>query len=206
MARIMTTNKLIDSIKRRAMIPENQSTFEEEDFINLLNEEMELGVVPTIMSHHEDYLLAQSTTALVADTSSYAIPYRAVGNKLKDLVYVDSNGNSYEMSRIHVEDVPQYEGEYTSSNLLKYFYVLNDSVVLVPSITSNISGSLKFTFYQRPNEMVAQTRAGVITAIDTNTGEVTINGYNSNTGVFDSSGTFPTVSQSRSGKVRRRKC
>ena len=38
MAKPLKTDKLIRSIKRRAMIPEDQVTFDTEDFLEMINE------------------------------------------------------------------------------------------------------------------------------------------------------------------------
>ena len=190
MSRFLTTDSLITSIKRKGQIPENQSTFSEQDFIDILNEEMEIGVIPYVMSHHENYFLDQSTTALVANQNNYEIPYRAVGNKIKYLSYQDSNSNLFPMQQIDVVDVPEFQ-EGTQN--YRYYYIKNNEVFIVPDVESSVSGSLQFTYYLRPNKLVVQSRAARITAIDTSTGVVTVDGYNTTTKDYDSSGTFPTI-------------
>lgn len=176
MANYYTSNELIESIKRRAMIPENQKTFETDDFLALANEEMVLGVVPKVMELHEDYFLREESTALAANTSRYRIPYRAIGSKLRELSYRDSNSNILQMTRIAKEDLPFYQNTSYSStgNSVQYYYIENSDVVIVPSIGNSVSGSLVFSYYIRPSELVDEGRAAIISAIDTTTGILTI--------------------------------
>ena len=54
---ILTTDKLINSVKRRAMLPENKNTFSEDDYIDMLNEEMEYNLVPMLLDVQEEHLV-----------------------------------------------------------------------------------------------------------------------------------------------------
>lgn len=174
MARFLTTNSLIASIKNRAMIPENQSTFTTDDFIRFLNEELDNALVPKILQVHEDYFLRNMETTLLANTSNYQIPHRFIGNKLRDIAFKDQQGNIFEMTRISRGDISFYQGS-TSSNTLKTFYVQGSEIVLVPAISGSIVGTLIFSGYFRPNFLVNESRAGRVTGVNTTTGEVSLN-------------------------------
>ena len=173
MAKFMTTNALIKSIKRRGSIPENQRTFNEQDFVDLLNEEMNLGILPEVLKLHEDYYLQTEDTPLVANTSEYSIPKRAIGNKLRDINYKDDQGNVFPMTRIMIDDLPHFQSTHTG-NSYNTFYVKNNKVVIVPSVGESAIGNLQFSFYQRPNELVIESRAGIIESIDFNTGDIVL--------------------------------
>lgn len=174
MAQILTTDTLIESIKRRASIPENQSTFQESDFLAFINEEIALNLVPSLLSLHEDHLIYRQLTPLEADKSDYTIPSRAIGNKLKELQFVDSSNNHYEMTRISVGDIPDYQGSYTQNHAYTY-YVEYNRVRLLPPIGSSVSGNLLFFYFIRPNELVSESRVAIITDINRSTGEITVN-------------------------------
>lgn len=173
MANYLTSNGLIASAKRRAMIPENQSTFKPDDFLAFANEEMMIGLVPSVLSLHEDYFLTFQEVNLVANKSNYPIPSRATGNKLRDVVFKDNNGNMYEMSRILVEDMPSFQGSYSYDNF-RYFYIRNNEVVLIPSTGPSVTGKLLFSFYIRPNQLVQENEVGIITNINTLTNELSL--------------------------------
>lgn len=173
MAQFLTSTTLIESVKRRAMIPENQVTFDDDDFLAFANEEISLGLLPSILRLHEDYLMFTETVALVDSQSEYTIPHRAIGNKLRDVQYEDTNGNISEMTRIGVQDSPEYIGPYTD-NRIHAFYVQNNKIVLRPEVTGTLSGNLLMIYYKRPNELVTADKVATITAIDTGTGVITV--------------------------------
>jgi hypothetical protein len=178
-AQYYTTDSLIRSIKRRCAIPANQSTFTEDDFLAFINEELSLNLVPMIMSLHEDYLLFFEDIPLSSSQSEYTIPARAVGNKLRDVQYVDSNGNVYEMTRVRVGDLPDFQGAYEVNNAYA-FYIQNNKVVLTPPVQPSSSGSLRMYYYLRPSEVVSEDRIGIITGINTLTGEIAVDSIPTN--------------------------
>ncbi len=173
MSAYYTSELLIESVKRRITIPTNQNTFTDRDILRFADEELGLSVVPAIMTLHEDYLLFSEDTALVSNQSEYVIPYRAVGNKLYDLQYVDASGNISTMSRTTAADEPSYRGPYTTNNVYSY-YVKNNRVVLMSTQGENPTGSLRFVYYIRPSSLVPTREVGVISNINRDTGEVTV--------------------------------
>lgn len=190
MAKYLTTDTLIDSIKRRAMLPSTQNTFVEEDFLAFLNEEVDLGVVPLILTFHEDYLLYTEPVKLESGIVRYPIPERATGNKLREISYTDSSGTIYEMTRIPIEDVPffQWGNSYNSAVGTAKYYIEGNDIVLVSSPQSTIDGTLLVSYYMRPNELVPEDQVARITSVDYNNGLINVDSLPANfTGdsVFD---------------------
>lgn len=175
MAQYLDSTTLIDSVKRRINIPESQSTFTADDILAFANEELALSIVPAIMSLHEDYLLFNNDVPLQTNKSEYVIPYRAVGNKLYDLQFIDNNHQVFPMARGTAADQPYYEGSGAVGTQYNY-YVKNNRVILMPIIdgSTNPTGSLRFLYYIRPNSLVPTNQVGVITSIDTVTGIITV--------------------------------
>ncbi len=163
----LTSTTLISSVKRRASIPENQSTFTENDFLALANEEVQIGMIPLILSMQEEYYVYPSEITLVADTARYPVPYRAIGGKLRDLYYQDSSGNLIEMSRINPEDKATYQSNPDSNTYFRYFYMEGNNIVMVPGVGSSPTGTLVAAIYLRPNDLVIQDEVGIITAVNT---------------------------------------
>lgn len=169
-----TSELLINSVKRRISIPTNQNTFTDEDILAFADEELMLSIVPAIMSLHEDYLLFSQDTPLVASQNEYVIPYRAVGNKLYDLQFFDSNRNILPMSRTTLGDQPSYNGAYTT-NLTYAYYVKNNRIGLLPTFTGPSTGSLRFIYYIRPSALVFTPEICVVTNVNRLTGVVSVN-------------------------------
>lgn len=165
MSGFLTSSSLIDTVKREAMLPSSASTFSDADFLAIANQEMRISVVPQIIQMHEEYFVKDSDPiTIVANQSNYPIPYRAVGSKFRDVFYKDTNGNLRSMSRISPDDRPYYQ-QASFQNSFVFFYLRGNDVVLVPDVGSNPVGSLVFSFYMRPNELVDESRVATIQSI-----------------------------------------
>jgi hypothetical protein len=171
---------LIDSVKRRINIPTNQNTFTDSDILAFADEELALALVPSIMSLHEDHLLYEALVPLQPGQREYLIPYRAIGNKLYDLMYKDLNGNYLPMSQTTWSDEPNYNGAYTT-NLLYAYYVRNNRIGLLPTFNGINTGSLRFMYYIRPSSLVPSAQVAVISNINLTTGIITFSSFPSNT-------------------------
>jgi len=177
MSKPMTSDELISSIKRRAMIPVSQESFTDEDLLEFANEELQLGVVPGIMSVHEDHLLYEEDKALEADRSDYEIPHRALGNKLRDVQFKLDGNHLVELTRIGVGERFAESNSGSEANIRK-FYVKGNKVVLTPPIGGQTNGSLVFVYYMRPSSLVKLENVGVIQGVVDNgdgTSKVVIN-------------------------------
>jgi hypothetical protein len=180
MSLAFTSDTLINSIKIRAQIPTNQATFRTEDFLQLANEEMVIGVVPSVLTLHENHYVRSEEVDLEEDKSNYTIPYRSMGNKLKDVFYKDSSGNLFEMTEIDEERKTDFANNTDQSRGIKFYYVESNQIVLWPNITGTVSGSLVFKYYLRPNQLVKSSRAGLITNIDRDSGIITMEDFPDN--------------------------
>lgn len=175
MARVYSSSALINSAKRKAMIPDTQVTFQDEDFLAFANEEMDLGIIPFILSFREDYYQNSISIPLEHGKSRYLIPYRAIGNKIRDLQYLDTSGRVFPLRRVFVEDLHKFDGGFdgASTSASNKYYIENDEIVLV-SRPSEPGASLKIIFYLRPNALVLEEDVSTITNIDTTTGVITL--------------------------------
>ena len=162
MAKVLSTCGLVNTTLRRAMIPKDQSTFTTCDIIDIMNEELGIHVVPMVLRAHEEYYVIDEDQPLTNCDTRYKIPYRAVGNKLRDVQFVDSSGSSFEMTRVSLEDRPEYQSSYSTSQS-RAFYLQSDDIVLMQK--QNSTGSIRSSYYLRPNELVKDNRAGIITSI-----------------------------------------
>lgn len=157
----MTSDELIAAVKRKIAIPINQRTFSEADILAFANEEMMISQVPDIMMFHEEYFVFSEDVALVANKSRYPIPERAMGMKLRDVFYVDTNGNLFEMTRINPDDKAYWQRESATINLMQKYYIEGNDIVLAPANISSPTGSLRFSYMIRPNQLVANERAAI---------------------------------------------
>lgn len=169
----LTSDTLIESVERRAHVPQSQVTFQPEDYLALANEEIQMGLLPSIMQFHEEFFVVTAEIPLVDGQSSYDIPDRAIGMKLRTVHLKDSNGSMKEMARIHQEDEAWYQNN-SSPNSPRFFYVENNSIVLTPNVQSTSGSTLIMRYFQRPNQLVIKDRIAIITQIDTSGNSVKV--------------------------------
>jgi len=170
MSRVLTGDKLVESIRNRAMIPDDTSVYTDENLLAIANEEMDVQLLDKLLSLHEEHLTTSATITRTAD-GVYEIPYRAVGNKIRDIAMV-RGGNLYELTQISIGDLSDYidNGDNYTSGLDK-FYIENNQIKLVNPAKSY--DSVRIYYHLRPNYLTKVEKAGVITDIVETTTDVT---------------------------------
>lgn len=160
-----TSSDLIDSIKRKISLPSSQSLFSDEDILKFVNEELLISQVPSVMQFHEEFFVNGTSTPLLANTDKYEIPNRAIGLKLRSIFYEDDTGNLFELSLIDPQNQAYFarSGSNTRTNIYKY-YLEGNNVVIVPNPGPDVTGSLVFNFFQRPNLLVPNDQAAIISS------------------------------------------
>lgn len=173
MAKILTTDALVTTTKRRAMLPLDEVTFGKQGIIDILNEEVDLGLTSHILSVHEEYLVYYKDFAIDPNTNQYTIPDRAIGTKLRGAFLLNSNSDMWKLTRVELEDVQTVDRNSTQNYLSEAFYVENDKLILLNRNGSNAS-HLRMYFYMKISELVEDKFAGKIVNIDTLTNEVIV--------------------------------
>jgi len=173
MSSSLKSSDLLISIKRRMMLPDSQVTFSDTDLLEMATEEMNIQIVPHVLQVHQDYYLTDSVQDLTSNNSNYPIPYRAIGSKTRDIFYKDTNDNLYEMTRIPLENITEYQGSLVSTQYRTYF-LKNNEIEIFPHLSSNPVGSLAFYYYISPNKLVTEDRAAIIESIDLNNGIISV--------------------------------
>ena len=168
----LTSELLVESIKRRASMPESQSTFTKEDFLAFANEEIRLGIVPSILSLHEDYLLFEIDIPIGNEQREFTIPSRAVGNKLRDVQHKLRNGSYVELVRGSIGD--RFNDNSAIISNLRTYYVKNNKIILNSDLGNSLRGCITMVFYIKPSNLVDESRVGIIRGINRDTGEVTL--------------------------------
>lgn len=160
-----TSNDLIEAVKRKIAFPVSQETFSEDDILRFANEEMFIAQVPSVLMYHQEYFVFPVEVPLLADTSRYQIPDRAIGLRMRDVMYKDTQGNLYEMTRVDAADKSYFQRNVGANTAIHKFYIEGNSIVLLPQIVGGVEGSLVFFVYLRPNQLVQNSRAATLESI-----------------------------------------
>ena len=160
-----TSDDLIEAVKRSISLPVSQNTFSKDEILRFANEEMLIDQVPAVLSYHEEYYVFSQTVALESNVSRYPLPSRSVGMKLRDVAYMDANGNLFEMSRIEATDKAFFQRTTSSNAGIHKFYIEGNNIVLTPQVQSTPTGSIVYYYYIRPNQLVDNTRAAISSSV-----------------------------------------
>lgn len=144
----LTTTALISDIKLTGMLPDGM--FSDDEYISFLNDGFFNEVLPFIMKHREDYFVTYTDYTY---SDSIEIPSDAVGQKLRDIVQVSSDGR-------HLGNIPRYTYEQISGYnetpiRLAGFYIENNTIKFYP--TGSISNDIRLYYYKRPNYLQYHT-------------------------------------------------
>lgn len=170
------TEDLLSSIKLRAMVPISQATFQDPDLTLLANEELQLKLVADIMRERENFFLTSQLVSITAGVDTYTMPSRAIGNALKMVSFVDTQGRESKLTLVDVDRRADFTSSMStaSGSPPTGFWIEGDQVVILPK--PNVTGgSLKIDFYARPNKLVATSACAKITGSSTAAGLTTFN-------------------------------
>jgi hypothetical protein len=158
----MTSQDIIESVQRKISMPLSQNLFTADDILAFANEEMFISQVPSVLEFHEEYFVFSLEVPIVPGKNRYSIPTRAIGMKLRDLKWKDSNSNLFDMTRINPEEKSFYQQNIGTSETISKYYIEGNDVVFLPALTVTNSVTLVFYYFLRPNQLVANARAATI--------------------------------------------
>jgi hypothetical protein len=159
-----TTTGLLEALRGRGMLPDNVgAALDDDELISLLTDELHTTIVELLLDTNEEYLVTHEDIAIEVGTAEYDIPKRAVGGIVRN-VSVLSGDDYVPLDRI--------EPEYETDTLINGFKFEGDRIVLIPSPTT--AGTLRVSYYRRPNALVPTTSARQITDIDAENNTITV--------------------------------
>lgn len=169
MSRALIASKLIDSVRKRAMIPDDISVYDDQAILDILNEEVDVGLLDTLLTLNEEHLVTY-TDKTIDSNKRIVIPGRAVGSKLRDLHSISGN-NSYEMSRVDLGEISDYNSTVSNYHGNGLFYIEGDEIVVI-SNSFESSSRYRLFFHLRPNVITLEKTSAQITNINRTTGVI----------------------------------
>lgn len=163
-----TTTDLINSVKLKGSFPTSNDLFSSADYLNILNDELLIQIVPLLNKLNEEYFLTYKDYSIVADQDKYRIPTRAVGSSLRDVQLIDSNGSVRSLIRLFEED----KRSLTSGP--QGYYVKGNQIILSPKPITTDGSILRLVYFRRPSKFVLTSACAQILSIDTATNTVVV--------------------------------
>lgn len=162
MASGYTSADLLSVIKNQGMLPDGGLSQGTDDtaLLEHANAALRTKIYPEVLKYREEYFVVTTRTTLVSGTSRYRLPSRAGANRLRDLFFVDSGGNHFDVEPLGREDLELYNGAAAGDP--QRFYLEGNYVVLLPTPTG---GSLEMAFYFAPSDLVVLTAARQVASV-----------------------------------------
>lgn len=157
----MNSSELISALKICGSFPTSNDLFSTSDFLVLLNMQLKSEITPMMLKLNEEFFL-QTKDFTISQGSSYRIPTRAIGAKIRDLSMIDNAGNVTPIDRLFEEDRPANASGY---------YMLRNSVELSSDFTGN---TLRMKVFGRPSSLVETSACGQVSSIDTGLNQVVV--------------------------------
>lgn len=152
----MNTTELINTLKIKGSFPTSDDLFSNADYLNLFNHQLKIDIVPMLIRLNEEYFL-QYVDFTIVQGSTYRIPKRAIGAKIRDLKMVDGSNNYTNINRLFEEDRNTGASGY---------YLTRNSVELSNDFTSN---TLRMKYFARPSTLVLTSACAQVSTVDTGT-------------------------------------
>jgi len=166
MPRKYTADELIAQVRDEARIPDTGSTGNTDaDILNRINEFILGYLSGLVMEVKEEYFIRTTRTPLAASTSRYALPDRAMYQKLRDVRYKTGEGY-YPLAHASMASLDMGRSSLTATDAPAAFRVEGNHVVLWPEVGTP-SGSIDMAFYFSPGELVLQANVAKVEAVST---------------------------------------
>lgn len=161
---IYTSDDLIASVKRNAVIPASQRKFSDDDFLALLNEELQLMLTGELMKLNEDFFTTQAYVPLVANQSMYEFPINSAGWRLRDLGWLDPVSLVIQnLPRIPYDYIDRYQ--YSPSDKPLMFLLSDSNIVTVPEMGGTVTGGLLISYERLQNKLIKSAECGHVTSV-----------------------------------------
>lgn len=153
---VYTSDDLLEAVKNSGMVPEAQSLgCEDQDILDHLSAVLQSMIALELIKIREEYYVV---TERIAAATEVRIPHRAMGLKLRDLVYVEGSDRQ-RLTPIAREDLDAYD----SPEGVEGFYIEGGYIKLVAPTT--VGGYLEVSYFMRPNDLVPNTEARRVTNV-----------------------------------------
>ncbi len=154
----------------------NQNLLTDADIVRIASEELQSIIIPFIESVKGEYWVTNEDQNFVSGTTTYVLPQRATGTKLRDVCLVDNQGSEVLLNYINPEDL---KSSWAYAPYQFGFYPKDNRIVLV---LGNLIGSGNYNFvrmiyFRRPNTLCttgATGNAGQVLSFDTNAKTITL--------------------------------
>ena len=161
---IFTTDDLLAAVKRNAIVPSSQRKFSDDDFIAILNEELQLMLTGELMRLNEEFFVTMVSVPLVANQSTYTFPDKAAGWRLRDIAWVDGTTGAFQnLPRVGFDYIDRMQA--TASDHPHSIFIMDSAIQTIPPMGSTVNGWLGVSYERLQNTLVKTDECAQITNV-----------------------------------------
>lgn len=167
------SDDLVKTVRMRCQLPTatNDGKFTDLDILDLAYEELLTYVLPEVRKARGNYYVTSLDYTIASGVSDYNIPPRAQGASLRDVSFIETNGNGWSIPEIPLEDSDFYKSSGSAWWSTAYAYTIEGNKVrLRPEPTKE--GTLRLRYYERPGRLVPVIDAMLVTGFGPNPTQV----------------------------------
>lgn len=160
---------LFAGMRTYGLIPSSDNSATTTQLLDILNRELRSYVVPFATGINEDYFVESALVALVAGTTSYRLPSKAVASAIKSIEKVDASGANpvplFSCQSDEVYDIGRFRavGDY---------YIEGNRIILTSDPGAG-AGYIKVRYARRLNRIVASATCAEVTSFNAGAKTVT---------------------------------
>lgn len=162
-----TTTDLLNSIKRRAQLPDDGGTLSDSDILAFATDEIQNVIYPRLMAMNE-WHYAYSYNVTLSSSREYRVNPRTAGNRIISVEYTSDSSTYRFIPYVH----PLTQAKYQSiPRNYECYSIFGNKIVL--SDTAPTSGTLRVRAVARPSKLVT-SGCSAITGVTVATKTITV--------------------------------
>ena len=173
---LITSDKLVEDIKRASAIPEGGLS--NQAILDIVNEEILLNLVPILKSANNEYLVEYVDVDLNNNNEPISIPSDAIANGLREVIGI-INGDTYHCSNYNIPQIGINQISNCGYEIAYYF--IGNKIQLVsysanysPAAISSIS-KIRLYYERRPSILTSTEFVSNLSSINSTRDSIEIN-------------------------------
>lgn len=159
---IYTGEQLVTEIQKIAGIPAREiQGYKKADLLEHADAFLSSRLLAQVMAGREDFYVQRERIAITSTKNDYRIPTRAIGDKLRGIWYVDTQGNRCKLDPILVSELHRYSP--TSTTLHGFYF----TATMINLVGNPGSGFLELSYGFRVGKIVLSTEARQVVTVPT---------------------------------------
>jgi len=168
MALSYLVDDLLEAARDSVMLAPAEESGQAAKLLAMMNREQRTYLTRLLLSARESYQVATTDLTLVAGTTRYALPSRAVAGGIKQVEEVDASGN---LSLWHPFPEERQTERRTSGGAGDYYLEGNTLVLYEDPLAA---GTLRITYFRRMNKLVLEESAGKVASFNAGAKTITL--------------------------------